>query len=192
MTTGVLTRMIVAVGIAVPQLLAAQRAAPKRPIELGIDAALVYESSDNVKQTSLTLPISRFRVGFFLSDAISLEPSLSLQYSHAKFENPVTGAERTSSGTAYDVEVGLPYHFATDRTRSQPFIRPFFGIRGFNGDNESATQAVFGGAIGVKVPASTRLATRFEFGFAHLGEDEPVFQSSNRIFGSFGLSFFAH
>jgi hypothetical protein len=192
MTTGVLTKLAFAVGVAVPgALLQAQRGASNRPIELGIDAALTYESSDNVKQTALTLPVSKFRVGFFMTDAVSLEPSVSLQYSRTTIENPVTGNDRTSSGTSYDLDFSLLYHFATDRTHSQPFIRPFFGIRGFNGEGNSASQALFGGAIGVKAPVATRLAARFEFGVTHFAEDEPEFASSNRIFGSFGLSFFA-
>jgi hypothetical protein len=191
MTTGVLTKLTFAVGVAVPALLHAQNGASHRPIELGIDAALTYESSDNVKQTALTLPVSKFRVGFFMTDAVSLEPSVSVQYSRTTIENTVTGNDRTTSGTSYDLDFSLLYHFSTDRTHSQAFIRPFVGIRGFNGESNSASQALFGGAIGVKLPLATRLATRLEFGFTHFAEDEPEFASSNRIFGSFGLSFFA-
>ena len=85
-------------------------------IELGIDGALSYESSDNVKTTSITLPVTKFRVGFFVSDAVSFEPSLALQYSRTTFESSVTGDEETFSGTAYDVDFGLLSFLHRSRT----------------------------------------------------------------------------
>ena len=90
------------------------------------------------------------------------------------------------------------FHFATDRRSSQPYLRPFFGLRGFsadsdddpNDDDESGSQPVFGAAFGLKLPSTSRFGTRLEAGFAHRFEDEPTFQDSNQIFLSFGLSFF--
>lgn len=187
-----LTLLALATWIAAPRAVAAQDSGARRPIELGIDAALTYESADDVKATVLTLPVPSFRVGFFLSNAISLEPALSLRYARLKIENPISGEERTTSGTSYDLNLGLLYHFGADRVRSQPYLRPFLGIRGFSGDNNSGSQTSLGAAFGVKFPAAERLGTRLEVGFTHRLEDEPEFQASNQLFLSFGLSFFTH
>ena len=178
----------------VPQALGAQRTGAKRPIELGVDAALAYQSGDRVKATTLSIPISRFRAGFFLSDAVSFEPSVLLNYSHATFENPVTGDESTSSGTSYDFDFGFLFHFSADRTQGQTYIRPFVGLRGFSGETDSGasvsgSQGSFGLGVGVKKPLVSRLAGRLELGFAHATDDDD-FPASNQIFLAFGLSFF--
>ena len=189
--------MLLALGLTVsaivPQVLGAQRTGAKRPIELGIDAALAYQSGDRVKATTLSIPVTRFRAGFFLSDAVSFEPSIALHYSHVTVENQATGNETTSSGTDYDFNLGLLFHFSTDRTRGQTFIRPFVGLRGFSGESDfgssSGSQGSFGLALGVKNPLTSRLASRFELGFAHATDDND-FPASNQIFLAFGLSFF--
>jgi hypothetical protein len=185
-----LARFALAVGIAVPHLLAAQEAASRKPIELGFDAALTRESSDQAKQTSLTVPVPRIRVGFFLTDAVSLEPSVRFQYSRSTFEDPFTGNDVTSSGKSYDADLGLLYHFSTDRTRSQIYVRPFVGIRGFSGEGDSDSQTSFGGGLGLKLPAADRLGLRLEVGYARFAEDVPTFGATDQLFASFGLSFF--
>jgi len=63
----------------------AQRGQP-RPIELGIDAALAYEDLDEVSRTLFSIPVPRFRVRFFLTDAVSLEPFVSLQYNRIELD----------------------------------------------------------------------------------------------------------
>ena len=182
--------------IVIPQLLRAQASGPRRPIELGVDAALAYESSDAVDGISLTVPVPRLRVGFFLTDAVSLEPSLQFHYARSTVENPITGDERTVSGSNYELDFGLLYHFSTDRAQKQVYIRPLIGINGFSSgdddddDDTSASQVVFGVGLGVKLPSTNRLATRLEGGFVHRAEDDPFFPSSNRIYASFGISFF--
>ena len=173
----------------VPPALAAQGTGAKRPIELGVDAALAYESGDRVKATTLSIPITRFRAGFFLSDAVSFEPSMALHYRHVTVESQVTGDETTFSGTDYDFDFGLLFHFSTDRTQGQTFIRPFVGLRGTSGDGGSGSQGSFGLALGVKKPLVSRLAGRFELGFAHATDDDD-FPASNQLFLAFGLSFF--
>jgi len=180
--------------VVVPHVLTAQRGggANSRPIELGLDAALIHESSDNFSVTQIALPVSRFRVGFFLSDAVAFEPSVAVQYTRVKVDDSGTGNDETSSGTAYDVDFGLLYHFSTSRAETQTFIRPFVGIHGASGDVGHTSQAVFGGALGFKNPLTSRLAARFEVGAAHRTEDEPNFPSTNVLFFSLGLSFFTH
>lgn len=184
-----------AAGLAIGTTAHAQAGA-RRPIELGIDAALAYEDADNVSATSFTVPVPRLRVGFFVGDAVSLEPFFSLQYTRTEIEGGFLDGE-TVSVTQYDLGLGLLFHFATDRSRSQPYVRPFIGIRGFSADDDdgvgqdnSGSQPVVGAAFGLKLPSTGRLGTRIEAGFARRFEDEPTFESSNQIFLSFGLSFF--
>jgi Outer membrane protein beta-barrel domain len=185
-----LARFALAVGIAVPHLLAAQEAASRKPIELGFDAALTRDASDQAKQTSLTVPVPRIRVGFFLTDALSLEPSVRFEFSRSTFENTLTGNDVTSSRKFYDADLGLLYHLSTDRTRSQIYLRPFVGIRGFTGDGDSDSQTSFGGGLGLKLPAADRLGLRLEVGYARFAEDVPTFGATDQLFASFGLSFF--
>lgn len=183
-------------GLALPRAVIAQDG--QRPIELGIDAAVVRQSADNRTNTSFQLPVGRFRVGFPISDAISLEPSIALSYGRSTFENPATGEDITSSGTAYELDFGLLYHFRTDRTRAQPYVRPFLGIHGFSseadgGFESSSNQFALGAALGFKIPASSRLGTRLEIGFSHETEDDSDdggAPSTNSIFFAVGLSFF--
>jgi hypothetical protein len=191
-----LTNVALAAVIVIPHALGAQGAAPRRPIELGVDAALSYESSDPVDGISLTVPVPRLRIGFFLTDAVSLEPSFQFNYSRLTFENPITGEDRTASGSNYELDFGLLYHFSTNRAARQVYIRPLIGINGFSSSDDdddedtSASQVVFGVGLGVKLPSTNRLATRLEGGFVHRSEDEPFFRSANRLYASFGFSFF--
>ena len=188
--SALLTLLTLTAGGIVPGSLDAQGAGPRRPIELGMDAALSYESEDNVSVTALTLPVTRFRVGLFLSDALSLEPAVAFRYARVSVENPVTGDDRTQSGSAYDLALGLLYHFRQDRAQSQPYLRPFVGISGFTGDGPSGSQISLGGALGMKIPLGDRLGSRIEVGYTRRVENEPDFQSGNELFLGFGLSFF--
>ena len=169
----------------------AQRSQP-RPIELGIDAALAYEDLDEVSRTSFSVPIPRFRVGFFIGDAISLEPFFSLQYNRLEVED----LDESFSATQYDLGLAMLFHFAADRTRSQPYVRPFIGISGLStddggeDDDTSASQPQVGLGLGLKLPSSNRLGTRIEVGFARRFEDEPALEASTQLYLSFGLSFF--
>lgn len=182
-----------AVGIAAAGAAHAQA----RPVEIGLDAALALEDADAADVTSLSVPVPRFRIGIFTGQAISLEPYFSLQYTRAEIESPVLG-DRTASFMQYDLGLGLLFHFAADRSRSQPYLRPFVGIRGFSADDDDdfddedndATQPVVGLALGLKIPSTTRFGSRLEAGFARRFEDEPTIESSNQLFLSFGLSFF--
>ena len=191
-----LLTLVVVAGVAVPRLGEAQDSGQRKPIELGLDAALARESGDDFSSTSFTLPVTRLRAGFFLSDKVSLEPSLSFSYASTTNENPITGDEFTNSGMSYDLIVSMLYHFRADRTQSQPYLRPFVGLRGFNSDSDrdefdgSGTQTSFGAAFGFKFPVSGRVGTRVEAGYTHHAENEPEFRGTNVIFLGVGLSFF--
>ena len=197
MTLSRFTTFALIAALAVPCTLVAQDSG-QRPIELGIDAALVRETSDQVTSTAFRLPVGRFRVGFPLTDALSLEPSIALSYARSTFENPVTGEEISGSGTGYELDLGFLFHLRTDRSKAQPYIRPFVGIHGSNSENDqgfdnSVNQLAVGAGLGFKIPATNRLGTRIEVGFAHEAEDDSDDgggPSRNAIFLSLGLSFF--
>ena len=187
------------VAFVVPTTLVAQDVQDaRRPIELGIDAAVVRERSDNITATSFRLPIGRFRVGFHLTDAISLEPSVAFAYARSTIENRTTGEETSGSGTGYELDVGMLYHLRTDRSRMQPYLRPFLGVHGSSSDSDSgfetsATKLAFGGGLGFKFPMANRLGTRLELGFSHETEDDSDNgggPSRNSFYVAFGLSFF--
>jgi hypothetical protein len=181
---------------AAPQLVLAQDGKPGRPIELGMDAAITRETSDFTSSTAFRLPVGTLRIGFFASDASSIEPSVSFAAASNTLKNTQSGAERNQKGASYDVDLGLLYHFRPDRHQSQPYIRPFVGIRGFtsSGDGDfgdaSGTQTSFGAGIGWKAPLADRLGGRVELGYRHDSDNSPEFFSSNAVFLSFGLSFF--
>jgi hypothetical protein len=186
MTPGLLTRIIVSIAIGAPRLLLAQDARLRKPIELGFDAALTYETTKELKATTLTLPVPRVRIGFFVSQVLSLEPAVALQYIRTKVENPLPGTDGIISGTSYDAAVGALFHFVTDRARTQPFIRPFAGVRGYNSGGVSNSYAAYGAGVGAKIPVANRLSTRFELGFERIAEND------HQLYASFGLSFFTH
>jgi hypothetical protein len=183
---------IVAIGATASAPAAHAQAAGPRPIELGIDAALRYRSADDANLTSFDVPIPSVRVGFFLSDQLSLEPFGRIGWQRVSIEDPFPGQDDSDSFTTYDLGVGALFHFSPDRTRSQPYVRPFLGLSGFSGgggDDDSASQLSFGAGIGLKMPVADRLGWRIEANYTRLGEDEP-FEAGN-VFGiQFGLSFF--
>lgn len=187
------------VAFVLPSILVAQDTqSAQRPIELGIDAAVVRESSDDVTATSFRLPVGRFRVGFHLSEAFSLEPSVAFSYARSTIENRATGDETTLSGTGYELDLGLLYHLRTGRSSVQPYVRPFVGVhgsrtKGDNGFESSVTKPAFGAGLGFKFPMANRLGTRLELGYSHEAEDDSDIgggPSRDAFFVAFGLSFF--
>jgi hypothetical protein len=166
------------------------------PIELGIDAAISRQTNDLANTTVLMLPVTQFRVGFFASNAISIEPSAAFVFASQTVKNTLTGGDVSAKGTTYDLDLGLLYHFQTDRLKPQPYIRPFVGIRGFHNSSDtdgldgSGSQTSLGAGIGVKMPLAERLGGRVELGYRHNADNAPEFQASNSVFLSFGLSYF--
>jgi hypothetical protein len=131
--------------------------------EIGVDAGISFDLSSG-GGTSIDIPAQRIRMGFFLSPALSIEPTFALH------------SESSDIGrtTIYDVGVGALYHFSTSRAANQFYLRPFVGIIGvsskFNGPPASSgsdSQTYFGAGAGIKVPLRDRIASRFEANFAH-------------------------
>jgi hypothetical protein len=147
--------------------------AQSRPTELGIDAGALIDLSDDTN-VILGLPVQNLRVGFFISDAISIEPQISFTYFN------LTG----DSGVAVDGEIGPVFHLSPNRSRSQAYLRPFGGISYVSDDD-----AVFllGGGVGIKLPVAERLAVRLEASYAHGFVD---FGGGDLLTIGTGISFF--
>jgi len=129
--------------------------------ELGVDAGVIF-TLDDPKTTDLMIPIPSIRMGFYMSPALSLEPSLGLTHH----------SETDGSYTTYGVGLGLLYHFSTSRMANQLYVRPFIGLDGISiKDGGSNSAFTFGGGFGVKIPVASRFATRLEANLAHSSSD---------------------
>ena len=149
-----------------------------RPLELGIDAGVTF-GLDDPNVTVIAIPIQAFRIGFLMTERVSIEPVFSLNSVRADGDHI----------TAYSAAVGFPYHFGT--FRSGPYLRPFVGVTGVSGtDLEGVSQLFLGAGIGVKIPViDSRLAWRLEANFAHAFDDGDV-EGGSQIGLRAGLSFF--
>lgn len=160
--------------VLIPALLCAQA----RPVELGIDGALAI-SFDRRTSTSFQLPSQSFRVGFSLSDAVSLEPAVSIDYLRLA---------ETDADYVLGLGLGGVFHFVTDRTRSQPYVRPAAGLQLIASRGDAVAQFHASGALGVKLPVANQLAVRLEAGLQHTFASG--LSGGNSIFAAVGLSFF--
>ena len=86
----------------------------QNPIEFGIDGALTY-GLDSPHVTEVSIPIQRLRVGFFVSPAVSIEPSAALS----------RNSESGSSATILDLGVGALFHLSTVRAGRGLDVRGF-------------------------------------------------------------------
>lgn len=168
-------------------VLASTPAGAQRRLELGVDAGAVFglgsQSSVNV-----SLPGSRFRVGFFqLGSRISIEPAAGFSYDKV---------EGTDGLFSYNLEVGALYHFEplidvriderTTLTRvGVPYVRPFVGVTGFTGGNSSDSEISLGAGLGTRLPFRQNLPIRLEANLGY-GFDN----KATRIGLLAGLSFF--
>ena len=158
----------------------AQRASHRDsgPIELGIDGGVTF-GLDNPNTTIVSLPTQVFRLGYFLSNNVEVEPRVSI--------NSASGGG--VSVTAYSLEAGVLFQPAGDRVGKGLYLRPFLGVSGLNvsgpGGNNNSGYA--GAGFGLKLPfADRRLATRMEANYAHGFSGG----GSNLIGVLIGLSFF--
>lgn len=160
-------------------ILAAPTLAAQRPVELGIDGGLAFKLNEPTA-VQLALPISTFRAGFFVSDAVSIEPRISLDW---------TKVSELDAFYALSAGLGALFHFGQGGDRARGYVRPFAGLELLGGGGESVSQLQVGGGIGVKLPMVSRLAARLEAGVQQ-GLENDDFQSSTRIYALFGFSFF--
>ena len=165
-------------GLAAVALLAAHpssASAQGRPIEFGIDgAAQVFLEDPRV--TLVGIPVQQFRVGFFTSPTVSVEPTLGITVLR------VEGFNVTEVGLG----LGVLFHTSRDRTRTQTYFRPFLGVNSVSAGGESDSAGLLGIGAGIKAPFLPRLAGRFEGFLAHQFDDGGV----TSVGVTFGLSFF--
>lgn len=148
-----------------------------RPIELGLDGGLSV-GFDDPNVTTVSLPVQAIRVGFFMNDALSLEPRFNF--------NSVSGGG--VSIRTYALELGALWHLGGYAKGNGLYVRPFTGIVGVGGDAGSGSDAFMGAGVGVKLPfAQRRLATRLEANVAHAFSDGG---GSNGLGVLFGVSLF--
>ena len=149
------------------------------PVELGVDAGLSF-TLDNPKVTVFSVPIQAVRAGFFVSPAVSIEPSLRLN---------TVSIRGGGSLTDYGLGLGLLYHFSTSRAENQVYVRPFIGVNGASGGGQSSSFFNFGGGFGVKVPVGNRFAMRYEANLTH-SSGSGISQNSIGLLA--GLSVYSH
>ena len=149
-----------------------------RPVELGIDAGGTFDLAADA--VAIGIPVQDFRAGFFISDAVSVEPRLALNY---------LDGNGGSSIVALSAQLGPVIHLAPHRGRTQGYVRPFGGLNFLKVGNDSDAQLAVGGAIGVKIPVAERLATRVEGSFTHGFETGNV-SGGNALGLSVGLSLY--
>jgi hypothetical protein len=162
----------------VPMLFAvclAPATAAAQGVELGIDLEFDY-TTDDPNVTVITIPNGDFRAAFPVNSNVSIEPRFSIQYARAN----------GNSLSLIDIQLGVLWHFSTDRTRSTGYFRPFFGHIHSGGSLGGGDASSLGGGIGFKLPQGDRLAARLEAGFEHSLEDGV----SDQIFALIGLSFY--
>jgi hypothetical protein len=157
----------------------AQRSAQRgsAPIELGIDGGVTF-GLNNPKTTLVALPAQDFRLGFFLTDKVEVEPRFNI--------NSIHGGG--TSVTTYAFEVGVLLEPEGDRVGKGIYLRPLMGVSGVNlSPGASNNSGYTGVGFGLKLPfADRRLATRLEANYEHGFSNG----GANRIGLLAGLSFF--
>jgi hypothetical protein len=161
-------------------------AQPPRTQEFGVDAGAVFGLGDQ-SSVQISLPASRARIGFFLTNDTrwSLEPAVGLNYGKV---------EGSDGNLIYNLEVGALYHFRPnanllvergDAVRSSvAYVRPFVNLTGFTGGNGD-TEVSAGAGIGIKVPWRAQVAWRAEANLGYGFDNDAA-----RIGALLGLSFF--
>lgn len=170
--------------VAVLAMSSSARAQKESPIELGLDAAFSY-GMDSPHVTTVSIPIQRLRVGFFVSPTVSIEPAFGLSHS----------SESGDSFTQFDVGAGALFHFNSSRSEMQPYVRPFVDVVhttvGFVGGSGGFTATSLGAGVGTKIPIANRFAWRLEAALARTLEHDNV-KAANQLSAFVGFSFFTH
>lgn len=158
----------------------AQRASHQNsgPIEFGIDGGVIF-GLDAPRTTIVALPAQDFRLGYFLSDKVEVEPRFNINSVH------VNGG---GSLTTYAFEVGVLLQPGGDRVGKGLYLRPLVGVSGASVSGGGSNNSGYAGAgFGLKLPwADRRLATRMEANYEHGFSNG----GSNQIGLLIGLSFF--
>jgi opacity protein-like surface antigen len=162
--------------------------AQKGVTELGVDMAFSYETESELfgimlpgggSAESIVGPQGAVRIGFFLSDAVSLEPATSF--------NLLSGDSETLTVWAFALK--LQYHFNADPGRARPYlgIGPTFTLVDLGG--ESSSQFGLTGELGVKLPINEHVGARLAASYTR-GFENDDFGSRNILAAVFGISVF--
>ncbi len=152
-----------------------------RPVELGIDAGLSVTLTEGVDATitQVAIPASRFRVGFFVSDIVEIEPSLAFALLSVNGE----------TATAVGFQLGLAFHSTAKRDRPRMFFQVGGGLDYVNVEDFDDVQFGVGAGVGGKIPAGDRFAVRIEANYLRGFESDNRF-AANIIQALVGFSFF--
>jgi hypothetical protein len=146
------------------------------PIEFGVDGGVTI-GFDDPSTTVVSIP-QAVRVGFFMTDRVSLEPRFSFN----------SFSQGGVSVRSYALELGALFHPGGYRTGSRIYIRPFVGVEGVGGTGGSDNDVYLGGGVGVKLPfADRRFAARLEANLAHVFDEG---DNDTRLGLLFGISAF--
>lgn len=160
-------------------------------VELGVDAEmaihLVDDPGNNIFQIAIPfggglidLPRARngIRVGFFASDAVSIEPSLSFSLIDVDEDT----FWQLGFGTA------LLFHLQTDPDVTRPYLGVGGSLSTF-GDGDSVTQFSVSGEAGLKLPVEERFGLRLGGGVGRFFENDD-FNGRTSLYLTFGFSYF--
>lgn len=148
-------------------------------IELGVDGGMSWHKADRTT-TRTSIPIESFRFGLFVSNKLSIEPSLALTFIDGQNADPVASASFWLSGL---------FHFTGDRGKPQTFVRPTGGVEYYSNGSVSHSQFKAGGYVGMKVPIAGHLSFRVEAGYLRGFESDDL-PSSDEVALNFGISLF--
>ncbi|MDQ6718660.1 MAG: porin family protein [Gemmatimonadota bacterium] len=167
-------------GCALSAVIVTSAAAQQRqlPAELGIDAGISI-GFDTPRATVVSVPQPAIRIGFFMTDRVSIEPRVGFQSIH----------DDLGTLSQYRAEVGLLLHAENNPIGRGLYARPFVGLVGTSGGGSSDTQTFLGAGMGLNVPFSNRFASRLEVNYSHM--TAPAGGSAANSLGVlFGLSVF--
>ena len=135
---------------------------------------------DTPRVTIVQIPEPAIRLGFYMSDRVSLEPKVGFASVH----------DNSGTSTAFTAQVGMLFHFENNPIGRGMYARPFVGVLGEKATGYSEMRSVFGGGLGVKEAFSSRFASRLEVNYSHVSKvkDEPA---TNNLGILFGISVFS-
>jgi len=146
-------------------------AAPAQ-VEFGLDGVFGRQISGDDKHTLVSLPTGTFsnalvtslsksfRVGFFVSPTISIEPSFAF------FILDEEGAD--NAVRVLGLGLAALIHLSSDPTAAQFYVRPYVGMdNAKSGSNDARSQFSVGGGVGVKLPVVEHFKFRMEAGYVH-------------------------
>ena len=176
--------LFAAAAIGLPSQLDAQSGS----VEIGFDTGLTLtmpsdtDFLDYDNQTSIDVPQQSIRVGFFVSDQLSIEPAVGFSY----IDDFLGFGE---SLTQLALEGRVLYHFSPDPTRPRFYLGGGAGFTLIDVADDQETQFGVGGGLGVKLPIADRMAIRLEGSFSRYFETDQL-PATSVIGVVVGFSFF--